>query len=52
MNFFKRQKFKKKVTKIWTQKSNFELIFYIRTFSNVLNRSTKNCLKIQEFRHN
>jgi len=49
--FFKMTKVKDKINKIWTLKSNFTTIFCRGTFSNVLNTYTKNCLKIQEFKH-
>ena len=43
--FIKTKKLKDKSNKIWTYKSNFVILFCRGTFSNVLNTSTKNCLK-------
>jgi len=41
--FLKTIKVKDKSNKIWTYKSNFAIIFWGETFSNVLNTSKKNC---------
>ena len=49
--FFKTAKFKYKINKIWTLKSNFATIFCRETFSNVVNTSANNCSKTQEFKH-
>ena len=51
MNFLKQQKLKIKLTNSAHRNQILRQFFCRGAFSNVLNTSSKNCLKTQEFKH-